>query len=210
MQFSEPISALSPGLHGRVLTVLARTDQPLTGRATAALLRRPRSTTGVQNVLDDLVRSGLVKAEPAGRARLYTINRQHLAHPAIWELVNLRESFLARLRTDIQSWKLPALAVWWFGSTARGEGGPDSDIDLLVLRAEGADDSDPRWLRQLDELTEQVKDWTGNSCEILELSAPEVAELIRRGDRLVTELRDDAIPVAGAAPRLILHRKAST
>ena len=209
MQFSEPISAVSPGLHGRVLTVLARTDRPLTGRATAALLRRPGSTTGVQTVLDDLVRTGLVKAEPAGRARLYTINQHHLAYPAIGELVNLRETFLARLKSEIQIWERPALAVWWFGSTARGQGGPDSDVDLLVLRPDAGDGSDPRWLRQLDGLTERVKDWTGNSCEILELSGQEIAELVRRGDRLVTELREDAIPVAGTPPRQALNRKAA-
>lgn len=209
MQFPEPISTAFPGLHGRVLGVLARTERALTGRAVAGLLRTPASTSGVQKALDDLVRNGLVTSEPAGRAKLYTLNREHVAYSAIDQLAHLREILLARLRTEAESWEQPAVSVWLFGSTARGQGGPDSDLDLLVVRPNAVHDADPTWLRQLETLTEHATAWSGNSCEVVEFSVQELDDLIRRGERLVTELRRDAVPVAGTPPRQSLTRKAS-
>jgi predicted nucleotidyltransferase len=208
MQFPEPMSSVVPGLHGRVLGVLARTEQPLTGRAVAGLLRSPASPSGVQKVLDDLVKNGIVITEPAGRARLYTLNRQHVAYQAIDQLARLRELLLDRIKAEAKSWAVPAKAIWLFGSTARGQGGTDSDLDLLVVRPDEIDDSDPRWLEQLETLSAHASLWSGNSCEVVEYSAQEVRDLIDHGERLVTELRRDAIPIAGSTPRQILNRKA--
>ncbi|WP_433009508.1 nucleotidyltransferase domain-containing protein [Kribbella sp. CA-294648] len=207
MQFSEPISAAFPGLHGRVLGVLARTERALTGRAVAGLVRPPASTSGVQKVLDDLVRNGLVVAEPAGRAKLYTFNRDHVAAPAIGELANLRDLFLGRLRSEAETWEVPAASVWLFGSTSRGEGGPASDVDILVVRPDDVSDSDPRWLAQLETLAGHATRWSGNPCNIVEYSTADLQRLIRRRERLITELRRDAIPLAGAPPHQTLTRK---
>lgn len=207
MQFSEPISAAFPGLHGRVLSVLARTEQALTGRAVAGLLIPPASVSGVQKVLDDLVRNGLVIAQPAGRAKLYTLNREHVAAAAIGDLANLRDRFISRLQSEAATWEVPAAAVWLFGSTSRGQGGPDSDIDILVVRPDKISDSDPRWLEQLETLADHATRWSGNPCEIVEYSSSELKQLIRRRERLITELRRDAIPVAGTPPHQTLNRK---
>lgn len=208
MQFPEPVSSVVPGLHGRVLGVLARTDKPLTGRAVTSLLRAPASPSGVQKVLDDLVRNGVVLSEPAGRAKLYTLNREHVAYSAIDTLARLRELLLERLKVEAQSWEVPAKAVWLFGSTARGQGGADSDLDLLVVRPDEVDESDPRWLRQVEALTERATLWSGNSCQVVEYSEQEVSDLIDRGERLVGELRRDAVAVAGSSPQRTLMRKA--
>ncbi|WBQ06583.1 nucleotidyltransferase domain-containing protein [Kribbella sp. CA-293567] len=207
MQFSDPLSAAFPGLHGRVLGVLVKTERALTGRALAGLLHPPASYSGVQKVLDGLVRSGLVFVEPAGRAKLYTMNREHLAAAAISELASLRELFISRLQAEAETWEVPAAAVWLFGSTSRGQGGPDSDIDILVVRPDEVSDSDPRWLTQLETLAEHATRWTGNPCEIVEYSSTELQRLVRRRERLVTELRRDAVPVAGTPPHQTLTRK---
>jgi predicted nucleotidyltransferase len=209
MQFPEPMSSVVPGLHGRVLGVLARTDRPLTGRAVAGLLRAPASPSGVQKVLDDLVSNGVVLAEPAGRARLYTLNRDHVAYQAIDQLARLRELLLERIKVEAKTWAVPAKAIWLFGSTARGQGGSDSDLDLLIVRSDDVDDSDPRWLEQVETLSAHATLWSGNSCEVVEYSAQEVQDLISHGERLVTELRRDAVPIAGSTPRQVLNRKAS-
>ncbi|TCC36816.1 nucleotidyltransferase domain-containing protein [Kribbella sindirgiensis] len=208
MQFPEPMSSVVPGLHGRVLGVLARTERPMTGRALAGLLRSHASPSGVQRVLDDLVSNGVVIAEPAGRARLYTLNRQHVAYPAIDQLARLRQLLLDRIKAEAKSWAVPAKAIWLFGSTARGQGGTDSDLDLLIVRPDDVDDSDPGWLEQVDTLSAHASLWSGNSCEVVEYSAQEVQDLINHGERLVTELRRDAVPIAGSTPRQILYRKA--
>jgi hypothetical protein len=153
MRFSEPMSSVVPGLHGRVLGVLARTDRALTGRSVAALLHSPASPSGVQKVLDDLVSNGVVTAEPAGRARLYTLNRDHVAAAAIDQLARLRDVLLERIKAEAETWKIPAKAIWLFGSTARGQGDADSDLDLLIVRPDDVDDSEPEWLEQVETLS---------------------------------------------------------
>ncbi|MFD7158423.1 nucleotidyltransferase domain-containing protein [Kribbella sp. NPDC059898] len=208
MRFSEPVSSVVPGLHGRILGVLARTDRALTGRAVAGLLHSPASPSGVQKVLDDLVSNGVVLAEPAGRARLYTLNRDHVAADAIDQLARLRDVLLERIKAEADSWTIPATAVWLFGSTARGQGDADSDLDLLVVRPDSVDDSDPTWLEQVESLAAHTSLWSGNSCEVVEYSAGEVQDLIGHRARLVTELRRDALPIAGATPQQALKRKA--
>jgi predicted nucleotidyltransferase len=208
VRFPEPVSSVVPGLHGRVLGVLARTDRPLTGRAVAGLLRAPASASGVQKVLDDLVSNGVVTAEPAGRARLYTLNREHVAYQAIDQLARLRDILLERIKAEAESWEVPATAIWLFGSTARGQGDAGSDLDLLIVRPDDVDESDPRWLEQVETLSAHASLWSGNSCEIVEYGAQEVRGLINRGERLVTELRRDAVPIAGTSPQQVLNRKA--
>jgi hypothetical protein len=208
MRFSEPMSSVVPGLHGRVLGVLARTDRALTGRSVAALLHSPASPSGVQKVLDDLVSNGVVIAEPAGRARLYTLNRDHVAAAAIDQLARLRDVLLERIKAEAESWSIPAKAIWLFGSTARGQGDADSDLDLLIVRPDDVDDSDPGWLEQVETLSAHASLWSGNSCEVVEYSAHEIRDLISHGERIVTELRRDALPIAGRTPQQTLNRKA--
>jgi predicted nucleotidyltransferase len=206
VKLSDPILTVSPGVHGKVLSVLARTDTPLTGRTIASLVPNA-SLSGVQKVLKDLVRNGIVRLEPAGKAQLHTLNREHLAYPAVHSLVHLRDELIARISSEATSWNLPAVAVWLFGSAARGEAEPGSDIDILLIRPDNLDDSDPAWLLQVDTLSDHITRWTGNGCEILELSTVDVEDMVRRDERLIAELRRDAIRLVGAAPRQTLHRK---
>lgn len=207
MKMSHPLSTVSPGLHGGVLTVLTRTDRPLTGRAVAALVDPPASLSGVQKVLDHLVHNGLLRWEPAGRAKLYTLNRAHLAYPSVHSLVHFRDELLGRIRAEADAWQVPADGVWMFGSAARGEAGADSDIDLLVIGPRHADDSDDAWMQQVDTLSEHVSAWTGNRCDILELTRAELDDAVERDDRLVGDLRRDTIHLIGDAPRTALRRR---
>ncbi|MGW6282224.1 nucleotidyltransferase domain-containing protein [Kribbella sp. NPDC055071] len=173
-----------------------------------ALLRTPASPSGVQRVLDDLVDNGVVIAEPAGRARLYTLNRDHVAYQAIDLLARLREVLLERIKAEAETWALRAKAIWLFGSTARGQGDAQSDLDLLIVRPDEIDDSDPRWVEQVETLAAHASLWSGNSCEVVEYSAQEIQDLISHGERLITELRHDAVPITGTTPQQTLHRKA--
>lgn len=207
MRFTESVSSVVPGLHGRVLGVLARTDRALTGRAVAGLLHTPASPSGVQKVLDDLVSNGVVIAEPAGRARLYTLNRDHVAAQAIDQLAHLRDVLLERIKAEANAWQLPAKAIWLFGSTARGQGDSDSDLDLLIVRPDEIDDSDRIWLEQVDTLSAHASLWSGNSCEVVEYSAHELRDLIGHRARLVTELRRDALPITGITPQQALNQR---
>ena len=210
MILSHPFSTLFPGARGGVLTVLAATEKPLTGRTVASLTQPHASLRAVQTALDDLALNGVVLREHVGRAHLYTLNRSHLAAPAVLGLANMRQELLDRIRTEVSTWAVESEATWMFGSAARGDADAHSDIDLLIVRPDHIDGDDQTWLQQILEISEHVHDWTGNACEILELSVTELNAASGRDDRLVTELRRDAVHVTGRTPRAALRRTAPT
>lgn len=209
MLLSHPLSAISPGARGGVLSVLAVTERPLTGRTVASLVQPRSSLRSVQIALDDLVLNGVVLREHVGRAHSYTLNRSHLAAPAVIALANLRQELLHRIRSEVATWSVRPEATWMFGSAARGDADAGSDIDLLVVRPNRVDDGDETWLQQVSDLGEHVHDWTGNTCEILELSALELDAAHGRDDRLVSELRRDAVHLTGPTPRARLRQVAN-
>lgn len=196
-----PFAAVSPGVHGRVLTVLSRTERPMTGRVIADLVRPPASPSGVQRVLGDLVRQGLVNREPAGRAYLYVLNRDHLAASAVVALANLRLELLNRIAATVGDWRPPPAATWMIGSVARGESGSDSDLDLLLVRPAVVPSSDEAWDANLTGLASAVRAWTDNSCEVIDYSVRELQAMDDRGDWLLAEVRRGAIAITGPLPR---------
>ena len=98
-------------------------------------------------------------------------------------------------------------ATWLFGSAARAEADATSDIDILVVRQDDQSD-DEAWQQQLDRLADQVRRWSGNACELLVLTESEFQAAVQREDRLIDELRQDAIHLAGAQPHALLSRRA--
>jgi predicted nucleotidyltransferase len=210
VDLSSPISSVIPSAHGPVLAALVRAGAPLSGRQVAALVEGQVSRSRVNSVLAELSASGLVLREPHPPSVLYELNRRHVAAEYIAALAELRGHLLARIREEVETWARPAVAVWMFGSAARGDGSLDSDIDILVIRPQRLDEDDEVWQSQLTQLAEDVRAWTGNACEVLELSRAEVAEMVSTGQRLATELRQDALHLGGAMPSSILrpHRQA--
>lgn len=203
MFLRKPIRSVIPGVQGLVLGVLANTTTPLTGRAVAGLLEGDATSSGVSRVLGHLVESGLVSCEPAGRANLYALNRDHVAAAAILVLADLRGELLRRIRTELSSWAEPPVAAWMFGSASRDEGTAQSDIDILLVRSSGT--VDEVWVTQTMALSEQVKSWSGNPCEILDYTTDEIEALVLAADPLITSLRSDAIEMAGESPRRLLR-----
>lgn len=195
MDVSRPFIALMPSLDSAVLTVLARTTRPRTGREIAGVAGR--SPAGVRAVLERLVEQGLVYSEKAGRAFTYTLNRDHLAAPAVEALANLRTRLFDRLRDEIAEWEVPPAHASLFGSAARGDGDSKSDVDLFVVRPRGIEEEEPTWRRQIDSLAEGVRRWTGNNAGIAELSPDQLASLKERRPPILKELDADAITLAG-------------
>src|SRR5664280_476791 len=134
MNLSDPMSSVVPAAHGAVLAVLARTDRPLSGRQVADLSGGHVKQSRAHQVLHELTEAGVVLCEERPPAKLYRLNRDHVAATGIVVLASQRDELLRRIRDHIERWMPRAVAVWLFGSAARGEGGPRSDIDLLVVR----------------------------------------------------------------------------
>lgn len=159
MNVSRAYSAVAPTVEGDVLVVLAGTTQPLTGRRVARLARRG-SVAAVAKALDRLVRQGLVLRQEAPPASLYTLNRQHVATSAVEALAFIRTELLHRLRHAFSTWSILPVHASLFGSTARGDGDLDSDIDIFVVRPAGVDAEDATWGEQLKEIGDAILAWT--------------------------------------------------
>lgn len=61
------------------------------------------------------------------------------------------------------------------------------------------DIDDEAWAQQFTDFGLAVLDWSGNYCERVEFSEAEFADMVANGERLVDELRRDAIHLAGDA-----------
>ncbi len=176
MDLQRPFRLVGPTLDGDVLSVLARGDVALTGRAIARALP-DASYTGVRHALRRLADGGIVRRQSVGRAYLYQLNRDHLAAPWIEGLASLRLELIDRLRAAIAGWKTPPTVALLFGSSARGDADRDSDIDVLVIRPSEVDEDDTAWREQLMGLEAAASAWTGNDARILEYGEHELAEL---------------------------------
>lgn len=193
MDLSSPIRSVVPSSHGDVLAVLARTDRALSGRQVAGLTGGRVSQKGANLALRALASAGLVVVEDHPPAKLYRLNRRHLAADAVQALASLRERLIDGIRFSLGEWAIPAHGAWLFGSAARGDGQVASDIDVLVVRPDAVGDDDDTWLSQVAHLVDDVTAWTGNSCEVVEYSADEFEELMASDEALAEALRRESI-----------------
>jgi len=199
------LASIMPVPSAAILTVLVRTEVPLSGRQVAALTGGRASQARTHDILRRLVEAGVVLVEERPPSRLYRLNRDHVAAAAITELVGLRGLLLGRMRQELAGWAVPPVAAWLFGSAARQDGSLSSDVDVFVVRPGQVGEDDPVWSGQLERLSAAVWRWTGNSCEIVTVGETELGEMVRAGERLVSELRADAIPLTGANPAALLR-----
>jgi len=200
-----PIRSVVPTLDGPVLTVLARTTRPLTGREVHGLAGAG-SANGVRLALARLARQGVVHAEERAAAIFYEANREHLAWPAVEILAHLRRTLLERLREDLRAWRHAPVHASLFGSAARGDGDADADIDILLVRPSGVDEDEPAWAEQIDGLRTKVERWTGNRCQPFQVDLERMRQYVRSHDPLADEWRRDAITLAGKDLRTVLRQ----
>ena len=125
---------LANGGHVRVLRSLMAHGAPLGVAQLAA--DSGLTTRGTRLVLDSLVSQGIVGVLGQPRSQVFTVVTQHPMAPTLevlfererarWEA--LQESLRERMASqkDIRS-------AWLYGSVARGQDGPQSDVDVAVL-----------------------------------------------------------------------------
>jgi len=230
VDLSDPTRAVTPTLDGPVLAVLASAGVPMTVGDVAS--RTPRgSEIGIRRALARLVEQGIVTATQMGRNRVHDLNRDHVAAQIAVLLAELRPEVWRRLRSLIGSWNPRPAYACVFGSAARGDGGIDSDIDILLVHAPFPGERNPaqdadrlvdkvagfattlvttpltsrqaqRWQRQVDDLRESVRAMTGNSAQIVEISSIEWSREKRVGTKLFEEIERDAIELFRPGPLL--------
>ncbi|MDA8438486.1 MAG: nucleotidyltransferase domain-containing protein [Propionibacterium sp.] len=201
MDLSDGIAAVLPTVEGRVLQVLARTDMPLSGSRIASFIPTA-SREGVRLALRRLVHSGLVLAQSAPPALMHAANRRHLLWPAIEQLVLVADQVVYALKLRIVE-QVEALfpretgriSLALFGSVARGESGPDSDVDVLLITP---DDLDAALVEALViAIIDDVGSATGNECNVYAITRARFDELATNDDPIISSWRADAVVFSG-------------
>lgn len=195
MDVSRPYGVISHPLDSLVLHVLAGASVGLSGRRVADLTESTQE--GVRKALRRLVDVGIVEQQEAGNAILYQLNRRHLAAPAVEQLIDLRRRLLDRLTEAFEAWETPPLHASLFGSAARGDGDSSSDIDLFLVRPRSVDAGGAAWREQVERLADDVRHWTGNRANIIEVSESDLPDLRRRRPAVLDNLEADALTLVG-------------
>lgn len=195
MDLSNPLRSVAPSVDADVLRVLAGSHAWLTGAGVARLANR--SYAGVRAVLHRLVDHGLVEHEAHGSAVSYRLNRDHVLADAVETIVQGSNRIEHSLADDVASWDPEVHALVVYGSFARRDGDSQSDIDLMLVRPDTVDPDDERWYGQRHAFAKTVERWTGNTAQIIELSAAELAQAVDDEAELIASLRREARVLVG-------------
>lgn len=201
MELHRPFRVVTPTVDGDVLAALARVESSFTPPQLHRVVGR-HSEAGIRKALHRLAGQGLVRRRSAGRADLYELNRDHLAAPYVTAIAMLFDEFLRRAHDHLAAWEPPCAYAALFGSAARGEMQPDSDLDILVVRPAQTGADDPAWLDQLLQLEQAFTAWTGNDTRVLEWSAAEVRSDLQSGEPVLRDVLRDGIRLWGPSDYL--------
>jgi predicted nucleotidyltransferase len=200
MDFSAPLGGLFTEPRAAVLAVLLQSGQPMTGRQLHSMVAPRWSLRTVQGALDQLDGLGLVEREHVGRAITHRLNREHYAVLPLQRLLSpvdaLRDVVESFVTERVQE-GLPRPAVWLFGSVARGEAHPESDIDLVLVT------DAPEWESETFDLSVVVEDRLGNPCDVLTVDPARFVDVDPEVDPFAATLRVEAVPLSG--PTVLAH-----
>ena len=140
MRYHEPLNEiLGNRVQVKLLRVLVRTKGSFTGRELARLIGYSQNQTRL--ALEELERNGLVVRQSAGRSYLYTADNKNILITDFLEAgFRLEDALLDRLAAVYyEEVGRDLVSVVLFGSIAKGEEKPESDIDLVVVVRDKAD-----------------------------------------------------------------------
>lgn len=198
MEYGNPVEAVIPGVQGRVLTVLARTEAELTMRSVAELAGVSANQATV--VLNRLVRLGLVERRDVGAAALVRLVRENEAARSVLALVDLRDGVLARLAGEARKIRPIPTCLAVFGSFARGEAHENSDVDVLVVPPPAALADTGQWTEALGQWADRAARIAGNPVNLLEATVEELPRLVRRERAPWRTILAEAVVLIGAFP----------
>ena len=200
MELNHPLATVTPTLDGDVLAVLAQHEVSFTTGQLRRVLSR-YSEEGIRKVLIRLTRQGVVHAERVGNSYSYRLNGEHLAARPIIELAHIPRTLLQRLEERFNRWTFNPTYAAVFGSAARGTMTADSDLDILLVRAD--DTPIEEWEQQVAALVADVGRWTGNDMRPLEYTVSELSAV--RDEPVLRTVLAEGLTVAGSRAWLNRH-----
>jgi len=204
MDLVTPLASIAPGLDSAALTVLARTDVAMSATQIQRISGRG-SRYGLVLVLERLSHHGLVTAIPAARGSLYQLNREHILAPVVIAAVGARAELENRLSESIRTLSPRPLSAAIYGSVARNEATPDSDIDLLILTTDDVDPDSEEWTGQINDLERDVRLWTGNPLQTITVPQTQLMSMTAARVSIIAEWERDAQTLYGQDVRRLIR-----
>jgi predicted nucleotidyltransferase len=155
----------------------------------------------VSTGLAALDQAGMIATVGVQRARLYQLRLDHPMRPAFDALFRAEEHRFAAIEDGIRHAARVCgpgiLAVWLYGSVARGEDRPDSDLDIAIVTQAGTTEQLADRFR--DNLA-TVASELGFCPSVVSLDQETVAHLIQTCDPWWIAAATDAITLVGVRP----------
>lgn len=196
MDYERPVEELIPGVQGRVLGVLARTQTEMTIRTVAGLASASPQQASV--VVAHLVDLGIVTRREAGSSALVGLERENEAARIVLALAQLQKSAMARLADAAQHIAPAPASLLVFGSFARGEATAASDLDVLAVRSSGVSADDSGWIDALGGWEVAARMIVGNPVNVMSVSIDDVPKLLRRRVGPWHAIAEEGIPLIGS------------
>lgn len=196
MDFVRPVQAVVPGAQGRILAVLVETSAELNLRTLARL--SGVSLAQASRVLPGLVSLGLVERREVPPAALFRIVPDHVAVRAVLALSRARDVILEDVGREAAKMPRAPVSVIVFGSLARGDGGPESDIDVVIVRPGDVGEDSDDWRRGVEAWRVDVRRMAGCSVDLVEVGEADIARLLRSRRPMWRDVLRDGVVVYGA------------
>jgi predicted nucleotidyltransferase len=183
------------------LRVLQDSREGMSGRAIARQARVNHQACAV--ALRRLEEINLIQRIGAGRTQLIRLNfDHHLVKELILPLLRKERELVSHIRREIaQQFKDTALAVTLFGSVARGEDVPGSDVDLLIVTK--ATDK-PRAMKRAEQYNTGFQQRYGMRLSPIVMTPGEAARKMNASKPLLKNILADGIDLLPRRLREVL------
>lgn len=188
MYFSSPLQPfLKWSASIPAVALLLKQSQGASGRAIASLLGI--SSFKAHQTLKFLVAQGMLKETIVGRSHLYRVNEDHiLVQGMILPLLRFQERLFEEVGKDIVKSLTPKpISVILYGSVARGEEGPQSDLDLLLVY-ENKDKKAVGPIRESDLFMEKISRKYGNPVSVRRSLLSDFQERFSKRNTLIVNI----------------------
>ncbi|MEQ8966535.1 MAG: nucleotidyltransferase domain-containing protein [Azospirillaceae bacterium] len=182
----------------RVIGELARHGGSLSTGELMAATRLARSNVAAN--LETLIDQGVVEGHGQGRSRRFAVRFDHPLVPEIVALCRAEDRRFHSILDEIRgiAENTGATAAWLYGSVARGEDRPGSDLDLAILwpDPDEAEDRARNCLRA-------VEDRQKLTISLVALGPADIDRLVAENDPWWSALAAEAIALTGPAPAAV-------
>ncbi len=158
--------------------------------------------------LVDLVGAGLVDRRRAGRAFLYSINRNNYAVGEILlpAFTNERD-WLERLGDEIRRSVPGIVSVILYGSWSTGKAQPQSDVDLLLVTSPKVSKDRALQLQErADDIRARMSERYGRPISLLIVGPDDLRRRLRKRDRFIREILAGGRALAGSSLAEVVGR----